>query len=253
MRIRYNNESLPRYLFLGAGCMAFGVLLLLWRLLPDFPVRSVFGWATLGKFQLKAIGMSNLPQSGPVVLATNSDSLESCLQVVSATDRDTLVVMVEPPGRPKESSFLRRLALRTDVVAVRPPAPSTDIVAGSPRAVAANGDVVAPVSAPDPWVTARKRAAKEVSDGNLVAVTVNRGSEAAHVDKFLNDLRNGQPIPVVPVWCGALPAGNGKQVRVVFGEPVTCPSGVDVVKIKQKIDALGEWIRENDGNHDEHH
>jgi MFS family permease len=249
-RIRYNYESLTRYLFLAASIMALIVLVALLRLLPDFPVRSVFGWVTLGKYQLKAIRMSNLPQSGPVVLATNSDALETCLQVVSATDRDTLVVMVEPPGRPPVSSFLRRLALAHDLVAVRPPLPQTDIVAGSPAAV--SGQPMASVKSPDLWAEARKRAVTELAEGNLVAVTVNGDSEKAHVDTFLNDLRNGQPIPVVPVWCGALPTGNGKQVRVVFGEPVICPSGVDIAQVKLKIDALGEWIRENDGRHDLH-
>jgi hypothetical protein len=252
MRIRHNHESLPKYLFIAASLMALGVLLSLLRILPDFPVRTLFGAATLGRFQLKAVGMSNLPMSGPVVLATNSDTLQSCLQVVSATDRDTLVVMVEPHDRPKESSWLRTLALRTDVVAVKSAPPPTDIVAGSPAAVAAHREQVAPVTPPDPWAEARKRAAKELAGGNLIAVTVNCCSEKAHVDGFLDGLRNGQPTPIVPVWCGPLPTGNGKQVRVVFGEPVTCPSGVDVGHIKQKIDALGEWIRENDGRHDLH-
>ena len=245
--VHYNHEMLTKYLFLAAAVMAFVVLVILLRLLPDFPVRTLFGWTTLGKFQLKAVGMSNLPMSGPVVLATNSDRLESSLQVVSATDRDTLVVMVEPHDAPKESSLLRRLAMRTDVVAVHPPAPSLEIVAGSPNAVAA------PVTSPGLWSEALKRATKELEEGNLLAVTVNDFSDRAHVGAFLSDLRNGQPIPVVPVWCGALPQGDGKQVRVVFGEPVCCQAGVNIEVIRQKIDALGEWIREHDGTPAAHH
>ena len=36
----YDEERLPRFLFIGAACMATGILILLCRQLPDFFVRS---------------------------------------------------------------------------------------------------------------------------------------------------------------------------------------------------------------------
>jgi len=116
----YDNELLPRFLFLGAALMTIGILFLLWRKLPDFFVRSLFWFKSLGKFQLKAVGMAHLPTEGPVILATNCKDLESCLQMVSATDRTTKVVLVQDPAMLGNGPFLRRLALRHNLILVRP-------------------------------------------------------------------------------------------------------------------------------------
>ena len=104
----YDNEVLPRYLFLGAALMTVAILFLLCRKLPGFFVRSLFWYQSLGQFRLKAVGMQHLPTEGPVILATNSADLQSCLQLVSATDRTTKVVLVEDGTAPTGGVMLRR-------------------------------------------------------------------------------------------------------------------------------------------------
>jgi MFS family permease len=219
MRPHYNNEALPKYLFLGAAGMTLAILLMLWRKLPDFFVRTIFWWGSLGRYQLKAVGMRHLPMSGPVILATNCDRMESCLQMVSATDRSTLVVMAEHPEQRDGTPLLRTLAKGTSIVTV-------------------------PHEGADPWASAEAPAEQALRDGNLLAVTVDGHGDNGQVQSFLTKLRHGHEVPVLPVWCGALPEGCGKKVRVVFGEPIA--NGGDVGHLQQEIDRLGEWIRDHD-------
>ncbi|MCP6768712.1 hypothetical protein NL529_28115, partial [Klebsiella pneumoniae] len=76
--------------------MTVGILVLLCLKLPDFFVRTVFWLKSLGKSQVKAVGMQHLPVTGPVLMVTNCDSVESSLQLVAVTDRSTIVMLFDP-------------------------------------------------------------------------------------------------------------------------------------------------------------
>src|SRR5262249_22718861 len=116
----YNNESLPRYLFLGASLMTLGILILLCRQLPDFFVRALFWLRSQGRYRLKVVGMHNLPTGGPAIRPTTCDRRESGLQVVSATDRFTRFVLLESQADGKPSGLLGYLARRSGMVVLPP-------------------------------------------------------------------------------------------------------------------------------------
>jgi MFS family permease len=241
----YDNEILPRYLFIGAALMTLGILLLLCRKLPDFFVRSLFWFKTLGKFRLKAVGMQHLPTEGPVILVTNCKDMQSCLQLVSATDRTTKVVLIEDPAAMVDGILLRNLAERANFILVRPD---------------------------DDVQTAWHEALKTLQNGHLLAISLVHEEHAAEIAALLQTLRQQTSAPVLPVYCGSLDdgaaAGVTPRVRVVFGEVMT-RMAADLAAIqagaptsnavqtspadlgtladcKKAIDELGEWIREND-------
>ena len=115
----YDNERLPSYLFLGAALMTVGILFLLLRKLPDFFVRMLFWMRSLFRYRIRAIGMQNLPTEGPVILATNCKDMIGCLELISATDRSTKVILIDDGGAPQGGPLLRLLARRTSLIVVR--------------------------------------------------------------------------------------------------------------------------------------
>lgn len=217
----FDNERLPSILFFAGALMTLGILILLVRKLPDFFVRSLFWLRSLGKFQLRAVGMQHLPTHGPVILAANCDRLESSLQMISATDRSTLFVLWENPERRESAPLLRALANRSSVVEVSK----------------ANHQA---------WLAAHGRAKKALHHGDLLAVTLN-GHADEEVESLIADLRQGpgRATPIVPVFCGPIDASVPPRIRVVFGEAVR--EGASLDDIRQAIGKLGEWIRHHDG------
>jgi MFS family permease len=216
----YDNRGLPRYLFIGAALMTLGILVLLLRKLPDFFVRTLFWLRSLRRYRIKAVNMHNLPTNGPVILATNSDRLESALEVVAATDRSTLFVLWEKPEGRVRAPLLRSMAKGSSVVEMS-------------KANHAE------------WLAAHERAKKAMRHGDLLAITLD-GHADDEVEALIKDLRELAPAPIIPVYCGKLD-GEGvpkPRVRVVFGEPA--PEGASLDELRQRIRQLGDWIREND-------
>jgi len=216
----YDYRGLPQFLFLGAALMTLGILILLVRKLPDFFVRTFFWLRSLGRFRLKAVNMHHLPTHGPVILATNCDRLEPGLQVVSVTDRSTLFVLWEKRAGREPARLLRALANRSSLAEM------------------SKADHPA-------WLAAHERAKKALKHGDLLAITVD-GHADDEVESLIKDLRTLAPAPIIPVYCGTLdgPEVAKPRVRVVFGEPA--PDGATLDEVKQRIRALGEWIKQND-------
>jgi MFS family permease len=225
----YNKEQLPSYLFLGAALMTMGILIALCRKLPDFFLRTVFWFKSLGKFRLKAVGMQHLPTEGPVILATNCEDLQNCLQLVSATDRTTKVVLVEDASALHAGALLIWMARKTNLILVRPDHNATE---------------------------ARAEAMQTLEHGHLLAVSLHNEKHAHDIAALLLALQQKTGAPILPVYCGSIDDGISNQaprVRVVFGElvpfqePTTPQSELAQVEgCKQAIVKLGEWIRAND-------
>jgi MFS family permease len=216
----YDNERLPQYLFFGAALMTVGILVLLRLKLPDFFVRTLFWMRSLGKYQLKAVGMQYLPRTGPVLLATNAGNLEGALQLVAVTDRFTSVMLVDPPTE-VNSPRLWRLARQRTLLVV------------------GGGDGAAT------WQAALERAASILERGDMLAVGVLGQGASLELENLLNDLRRRSPAPLVPVYCGPLdPAGGKTRIRVVFGEAAA--SGATLEELRKQIHHLAEWIKLND-------
>jgi MFS family permease len=214
MAAAYNNEAVPEYLFLGAAGMTTIILVLLVSKLPDFFVRMFYWMRSVGKRQLKAVGMDHLPTSGPVILATNCDHLESTMQMISATDRHVVMILAEKPDGRDGAPLLRILARRSSLVEVEPA-----------------GD----------WSRAKPKAVAALQAGELLGITIDGGIDDARADAFLVSLRNDIAAPVLPVWCGPIAAG---KLRVVFGQPA--PADANSAALRSEIVKLKEWIHAND-------
>lgn len=119
----FDNEILPRYLFYGAATMATLILLMLCRMLPDIFVRTRVWWQSISKAQIRAIGLDKLPTKGPVVIVTNCDSPTCALQLLSATDRNTVVLL--PGTKSVRSGHILQVAPDKEWTSLQPQAQAT--------------------------------------------------------------------------------------------------------------------------------
>ncbi len=225
----FDNEGLPRYLFLGAALMALGILLLLCRQLPDFLVRSMFWLRALGRFRITVVGMHHLPTRGPVILATNCEGIDSGLQVVSATDRYTHFILVEENANQAAAPVVRFLAGRAGFRVLGP----------------------GPISEPT-HAELLGLAGKAIERDDLLALTVTANSVATEIGKLLSDVARNGDVPILPVFCGPLdhPIGEterhlrGRAVRVVFGQPLGKDAAVE--ELQRRILDLGKRAHEEE-------
>lgn len=222
LKLVFDNQGLPRFLFLGAAFMTAGILLLLVRKLPDFFVRTLAWLRRLGRFKIKVVGMHNLPTNGPVILATNCNRFETSVQVISASDRYTRFLLVEDRPEPGDGSMLDKLAHQVSLVTLTP---GNDGLTERAKACQA--------------------AKKSLDEGNLLAVTVEAHGAQATADLLWKELHDAVKAPVVPVFCGALDAGRLPKVEVVFGPLLH--EGASLEEVRAGIKQLGEWLRETEG------
>jgi len=231
MKDAYDNEGLPSYLFIGGAMMALGILCLLCRQLPDFFVRALFWLRSLGRFRIKVIGMNNLPPRGPVILATNCDRMDSSMQLVAATDRYTHYILLEDKGNRPALPVLRFMARHT-------------------------GYLVLSQINQETIDAALAMAKKALARDDLLAVTVDGHHPIDGMERLVQELRRQFPVPVLPIFCGPLHAGedsgerhlHGHKVRVVFGQPLPADAGFD--DIRRQIHRLGDWVRQAEGDGD---
>lgn len=220
----YDESQVPRYLFLGAALMTLGILLLLCRQLPDFFVRALLWVRSHGRYRLKVVGQHNLPTEGPVILATNCDRFESCLQVVAATDRFTRFILVESPEEGPPRPLLRYLARRTGLVAIRP------------------GE-----GTPALWAKALDKALRTLGEGNLLGVTLVGPGERPEMAKLLGDVQARTPAPILPVYCGTRTDGREPlvpRVQIVLGHAL--PADASWTTVRAALDALADWTRQKE-------
>jgi MFS family permease len=203
----YDEERLPRFLFIGAACMTMGILVVLCRQLPDFFIRSFLWLRSWGRYRLRVVGGNNMPSNGPVILATNCTRIESCLQVLSVTDRFTRFLLLENheerPGR------LMRL-----------------------MAKAASLAVLRPGTADGEWKAALERAVKILDEQEVVGLPATDGGSLPEMDEFLRGLENRHRALIVPVFCGKRDMTDGElqRVKVVIGKPLPPETPADVVR-----------------------
>jgi MFS family permease len=121
----YDARHLPRFLFLGAGLMTLGVLLILWRRVRDLPVRAVtLIWSAAGP-RFVPEGLTRIPGDGPVVLLVESTDPAALAAIRSAVDR--YVGVFEPKVVSEaELAAARQVLDRGDVVALLTAAPAAD-------------------------------------------------------------------------------------------------------------------------------
>ncbi|HVK15286.1 MAG TPA: MFS transporter [Gemmataceae bacterium] len=125
-KAHYDAQNLPRFLFLGAGLMTFGVFLLLWHRVRDLPERArtlVFGPRFVPE------GLSRVPGDGPVVLVIESADPGVIRAVRSAVDR-TVAVFEPKADVANDVAAAHAVFARGDVVGVVASAPAAAEFAG---------------------------------------------------------------------------------------------------------------------------
>jgi MFS family permease len=217
----YDQQGVPLFLFLGASVMTLGILLLLCRQLPDFFVRALLWLRSHGRHRLRVVGVNNLPSNGPVILATNCDRFESCMQVVAATDRFTRFILLEDAKEGRPAWLLRYLARRTGLIAL-------------PANTVTGEDLVKAID----------RGTRTLQEGNLVGISAVGGAPAATLGQLLEQLRGRSQAPILPVYWGQL---SPHLAQVVIGQALR--PDADPEETRQRIQLLGEWVlqTERDG------
>ena len=216
--------QIPKILFVVLSLMIAGMLLLLCRKLPDFFVRALLWIRSHGRWRLKVVGLQNLPSQGPVILATNCDRFDTCMQVVTATDRYTRFILFESDKDERPPWLLRYLARRTGLVALP-----------------------AGVARPEDWDKASAKARRTLGEGHIVSLTVDSPALAPQMLALLRELRTMSAPLILPVYCGELgQAGAGtsaiRKMQVVIGHAL--PDGATAAEIQYAIRLLGEWAQQ---------
>jgi MFS family permease len=270
----YDRERLPRYLFLAAALMTSGILLLLCRQLPDFFVRALLWLRSHGRYHLKVIGVNNLPSEGPVILATNCDRFDDCMQVLAATDRYARFILVENPADEKPPPLLRFLAKQTGLVVLpaRDDFPAAwDMALAITQRELGRGNMVGITVDGSPsehqkgepgaegrpatgvmkvetqGATTEKQQESAKSSPSSILDPPSSNSTPADMEKFLEDIRGLSPTVIVPVYCGTAahlangPAPTIRRVRVVIGHPMA--PNTSFADARREIAMLGQWIR----------
>jgi hypothetical protein len=121
--LEYDERPLPRYLFLGAGAMTLGVLLVLWRRVRDLPTRALTLIRSAAGPHYVLEGLTAVPGDGPVVLMIEAADRSAVAAVRAAVDR--YVAVFDPAeARPDDLERARAVLARGDVVGVRAGAPA---------------------------------------------------------------------------------------------------------------------------------
>jgi MFS family permease len=129
----FDERPLPQFLFLGAGIMTLGVLMVLWRRVRDLVERSFTLVRSLFARRFIPEGLVNVPGDGPLVLLIETANPAAIRATKSAVDR--YVAVFEP--KTADASVIEGASAilgRGDVVGVLMAAP-----AGSALAVALEG------------------------------------------------------------------------------------------------------------------
>jgi MFS family permease len=211
----YNNEDVPRYLFIGASLMTAGILLLLCRQLPDFFVRSILWARSFGRYRTRILGIQHLPTEDPAILATNCRRFQDAMHVLGATDRTVRFLLSETERDDVPAPFLRSLAKQNGMIILAPTAADGEL-----NMAAAEGN-------------------ESLSKGHLVALNADSVPAFEHL---LNALRSEYAVPIVPVYCFTQSSSSGRshKVRVIIGEVLRTDTSPD--DIRRCLERLVEEI-----------
>src|SRR5262249_39362109 len=216
------KTSFTTILFLTASLMTCGMMILLGMQLPDFFTRTLLWLRSLTRYRLRVVGLNNLPSDGPVILATNCKGTDSCLQVLTATDRFTRFILVQHSSDEHLGWLLSRLTKKTHLADLKPGRVNQE-----------------------PLKRTLASAVEVLERGEMVGLPADANGVGFDVDAFLHELRRLHPeAQVVPVYCGPTPpnpSANGARARsqpvyVVIGEP----RGIDTTSqvIREEIRAM---------------
>lgn len=206
----YNNEQVPRFLFLGAAALMLIVLVLLCLRLPSFPLRSLVFLKFLGKPFLGVSGYQNLPAKTSIMV-TNCATLEDILPVISGTVRPMLLILPNSNAM-KGSPILRLLASYAGTRFLKTETPTPDLF----------------------QLAQKLRAAQQ--KGFWIVLSTALPDE--QFELLLRELEKETDFPVVPVFShiAALHEMHRKETHITIGEPL--PPGSTAGAVREVLDSL---------------
>lgn len=208
----FDQEEVPRFLFLGAAVMMFVILTLLCLRLADFPLRSLIFLRSLGQPHLRVLGYQNLP-TAVSIMVTNTRNLEETMPIISGIVRPIHLILPASDGTNGSAGPQRYLAGRAGTRFLSPSLGATEMhaVAQTARAEMARGF----------WVVLSNYLPEE------------------QFNLLLSELEKGTSYRVVPV--ASLPTPQqpqGKSFRnmVIIGESL--PAGSSAGEVRKSLDDL---------------
>lgn len=225
---------IPRLLFLAGSLITIIMLVLLCRARPDFLLRALSWFRVPGRRRLHAVGLSNVPANGHLILATNCHGTDQWLQVLSAIDRGSQFVKPVDSATAEngEDHFLDSLARRLKILM---PVPKSMVGRD--------------------WEQVVDGGAKSLESGNLVGLSLDCPDTAAESAALLGELESRVPSEILPVYCGATPTGHASLHRsawrpiVIVGKPL--PGETTPDQIRAAIRALGDGAIDGTAQHDD--
>jgi hypothetical protein len=222
--------QIPRYLFFSGAVITLLMLAFFIKARPDFLLRMLSYFRVPGRKRLHAVGLSNVPANGHLILATNCHGTDQWMQVLSALDRCTRFVKTDVPADatdPDEDELLDGVARRAGVLIAAPASgsrPSVDCIA--------------------------EAGAKTLQGGNLVGLALDSPIESDLAQQLLERLQARVPSCILPVHCGAAPQ-TGLHLTswrpvVSIGKPL--PSSATPAEIRAAIEALGSIVHHETAN-----
>jgi hypothetical protein len=189
----YNNELVPRFLFLGAAALMLVVLILLRLRLPDFYLRSYIFLRAIARPIPRAAGAERVPFRD-AVLIMNCKRLQECFPVLAGVVRPLRLILPAQKGTASAGFLLTFLARMGGTLFVRPNCSEAE------------------------WAEVTQLAERYIQKGYLVALSSGLGDE--HLEGLLNHLQKSRPLPVVPVYCPPGLTDHPKERTVQVGVPV---------------------------------
>jgi MFS family permease len=207
---------IPKLLFATASIMTVGMLFFICRFLPDFFTRALLYLFSQRRYHLRVEGLHHLPQDGPAILATNSAMFESCVHILSATDRYVHFYLPEREGS-NPTGILGLIAKLSSATTV----PRT----GNRQEVL-------------------QSALATIQQGDMIGISVESAEDSAEISSFFLSVQQRAGVPIVPVYTDVhQPERHGRTreshlrwARVVFGAPM--PPQADPRAIAEALSQL---------------
>jgi len=211
----YDKEPIPKYLFLGAGFITFVILVALRKELPDFYVRTLLWLRSLRRYRITIVGINNLPGDGPIILATNCENGEQCLEVLSGTDRYTRFIYVDRNGETPMPGWLRHATRQTQLARVS-----------------------LKDAGPGGWDKIVDPAVRFLRKGNILGLQAVDALAEPELERLLANILKEQPAVLLPVYCGKpgeepAPGHSGlksRPVNIIIGRPLPPQSPGKVIR-----------------------
>jgi MFS family permease len=200
----YNNEQVPRFLFLGAAALMLVILILLRLRLPDFFLRAYIFVRSLARPIPRAVGAERVPFRDAILVMDCATMAES-LPVLAGIVRPIRLVLPQREATAGGAPLLHFLAQQAGTIFL-----PDNLTPEQLQQIAGQVDGY-------------------VRKGYLLAIS--QAVAAGHAEELVAGLLKAEerPLPVIPVHC-PLAAGRRASEPVQVGEPLATGAGPEELR-----------------------